>query len=127
MMGVADGDRQRIGRVGGGMGGKPRQQPSHHQLHLRLFGMAGADHGLFDPVGGIFGDRQTAFGRGQQHTPRASPSFRVEAGLRLTKLSSTAASLGQNSASTSPIWRNSRASRSASGRSLGGAATPAAI
>ena len=38
-------------------------------------------------------------------TPRATPSFRVEAGFLLTKVSSTAASSGRKRSSTSPIWR----------------------
>ena len=45
------------------------QQPLHHQLHLRLFGVTGADHGLFDEVGRIFGDRKPTLGRGEQHDP----------------------------------------------------------
>src|SRR6266852_8914363 len=40
-------------------------------------------------------------------TPRATPSFKVEAGFLLTKVSSTAASSGRKRSSTSMSWRNS--------------------
>ena len=57
MLGVADRDRQRVGRVGrrGGRGG---QQHPHHHRHLRLFRVADADDRLLDEVGGVFRDRQ---------------------------------------------------------------------
>jgi len=60
-------------------------------------------------------------------TPRATPSFRVEAGFLLTKLSSTAASSGSKRPRTSPIWRNRSTSRSASGRLPGTCSTPSAM
>ena len=50
----------------------PRQQAAHHQLHLRLLGVTGADHCLFDKVRRIFGDRKPAFGRGKQHHPASN-------------------------------------------------------
>jgi hypothetical protein len=46
-MGMADRDRQRIGSIGGAID-ETRQDSAHHQLHLRLFGMAGPDHCLLD-------------------------------------------------------------------------------
>src|SRR5882672_6118621 len=65
MVGVADGDRQRIGGIGG-LQQAARQQATHHHLDLRLLGMAGADDRLLDQVGGIFGDREPGQRRHQQ-------------------------------------------------------------
>src|SRR5271170_1725864 len=59
-------------------------------------------------------------------TPRATPSFSVEAAFLLTKLSSTAASSGRKRSSTTVSWRNKATSRSASGRSVGAWTTPSA-
>jgi hypothetical protein len=55
-MGVADGDGEGIGRVvavelGAG------QQHAHHRPDLDFLGVAGADDGLLDGVGSVFGDR----------------------------------------------------------------------
>src|SRR6185437_14202799 len=47
-------------------------------------------------------------------TPRATPSFNVEAGFLLTKVSSTAASSGAKRSSTPLSWRNRSTSRVAS-------------
>ena len=66
MVGVADCHRQRVGGVGRA-DRTTRQESPHHQLHLRLFRVAGANHRLFDQIGRVFGDRQPAFGRRQQH------------------------------------------------------------
>ena len=52
-MGVADGDGERVGGVGAAEIGL-RQQGPHHELDLRLVGMAGADHRFLDEIGGIF-------------------------------------------------------------------------
>src|SRR5271170_5138418 len=59
-------------------------------------------------------------------TPRATPSFNVEAAFLLTKLSSTAASSGRKRSRTAVSCRNSATSRSASGKSVGAWTTPSA-
>ena len=59
-------------------------------------------------------------------TPRATPSFKVEAGFLLTKVSSTAASSGRKRSMMLINWRNSATSRSAKGRSVGACTTPSA-
>ena len=43
-----------------------RQQAPHHDLHLFLAGMAGADHAFLDVVGRVFGDLQPGLRRRQQ-------------------------------------------------------------
>src|SRR6516165_4563174 len=60
-------------------------------------------------------------------TPRATPSFNVEAGLRLTKVSSTAASSGWKRSITEVICRNRETSRIARGRSVAACTAPAAM
>jgi len=87
------------------------QQPPDHHLHLLLLGVTGADDRFLDQVGRVFGHRQTALGRGGRTTPRATPSFKVEAAFLLTKVSSTAASSGWNRSSTSFNCRNSATNR----------------
>ncbi len=64
-MGVRDGDRQRVGGVGRFRLGLGQQDLQHHR-DLVLVGMAGADHGLLDLVGRVFGDRYAEH-RGRQH------------------------------------------------------------
>ena len=64
VMSVTDGDGQGIGAIGT-FEGRPRQQRAHHHLDLFLGRMAGADHGLFHKVGGVFEHRQTGQGRHQ--------------------------------------------------------------
>ncbi len=59
---VADGQRQRVGGVGGpGQLGEP-QQPGHHGADLRLVGAAAAGDGGLDLAGGVQRDRQAAPG-----------------------------------------------------------------
>src|SRR5689334_7967967 len=57
-------------------------------------------------------------------TPRATPSRKVEEGLRLTKVSSTAASSGRKRSTTAVICRKSETSRVASGWSVAAWITP---
>jgi len=56
-MGVRDGDRERIGRIGGARVGLGEQE-ADHGLDLMLLGMAHADHCLLDEVCRVFGDRK---------------------------------------------------------------------
>ena len=64
-VGVADGDRQRVGGVGDRRAGGG-QQAGDHEGDLVLVGAAGADQRLLDHLGGVFGDRE-AGGGGRQH------------------------------------------------------------
>ena len=77
---VADRHRQRVGGVGrfGLAGG---QQHLDHHLHLRLFGVADADHRLLDQVGGVFGDRQ--FHQRQRRQRRAARLAELQRRLRV--------------------------------------------
>ena len=64
-MGVGDGDRERVGRIGGARVGLG-QQEADHGLDLMLLGMAHADHRLLDEVCRIFGDRKPEKRRNQK-------------------------------------------------------------
>ena len=67
-MGVADRDGERVGGVGRCRSRSPDSRIRRTIIcDLRLVGMAGADHRFLDQVGRIFGDRQPALGRRQQH------------------------------------------------------------
>ena len=63
-MRVRDRDRQRVGGVGGFRLGL-RQQDLEHHRDLVLVGMTGADHGLLDLVGRVFGNRYAEHRRRQ--------------------------------------------------------------
>ena len=65
MIGVADGDRQRVGFIRAvelGLG----KQEADHGLDLLLFGVPGADHRLLDLVRRVFRDAQALHRRGQK-------------------------------------------------------------
>jgi hypothetical protein len=64
-MGVGDGRRQRIGRVGLRAIGV-RQEDTDHCLDLFLAGVTHADHTFFDVVGSIFGDLESGLGGGKK-------------------------------------------------------------
>ena len=68
MMGVGNGDGQRVGRVGTGDldAGK---QPLDHRVDLDLLGIAVADHRFLDQPSGIFADVEPAARRAQQGDP----------------------------------------------------------
>ena len=68
MVGVGDGDGQRVGGVGAGDGGAG-QQALDHRVDLRLFGIAVADHRFLDQPRGIFADLEPAARGAQQHDP----------------------------------------------------------
>ena len=126
MMRVADGDGQRVGRVGAlEVGGG--QQGLDHQLHLALFGMAGADDGFLDQVGGIFADRQPAQSRRHQRHAARLPELQRRAraggdeGLLDRRLVGRVVRR-----CTPPRPRCSAASRSASDPSTGGVMVPQA-
>ena len=120
-MGVADRDRQRVGGVRArrrrsrAAGGAPSSRP------------APCRHGRRRPPissPGWRSIRRPAAARSagaSSTTPRAWPSFRVEAGFLLTKVSSTAASSGRIALDhrDEPV-DTAATSRSASGRSVGG-------
>ena len=61
MVGVGDGDRQRVGGVGAGCVAA-RQQDFQHRRDLPFLGMPCPDDRLLDQVRGIFGDRQPSQG-----------------------------------------------------------------
>ena len=63
---VRDGNGKRIGGIGAG-DARAWQQAFDHRLHLRLVGAANADNGLFHQPRGIFGDREAAACRREQH------------------------------------------------------------
>lgn len=58
-MGVANGGRQRIRRIGSQIPSQAQQAPNH-VLYLILISAAGADHGQLDRPGRVFGHRQAA-------------------------------------------------------------------
>ena len=73
-MGVRDRAGERVGGIGGFEMHRGKQAP-HHGLHLRLVGMADADHGFLDVVGRIFGDFQPRLRRGQKRNRARVPQF----------------------------------------------------
>ena len=93
MMRATNGDGERVGGVGRDVA-RLRQQAADHEGDLRLVGRPGADDGLLDLGGRKFSDLELR--RGQRSESRATrrPSSRVERGLMLTNVSSTAASCG---------------------------------
>ena len=93
-MGMADGHRQRVGGVGHDLA-TARQQEADHHRHLLLGGVAGPGHGALDLLGGIFVHGEAGMARGQQHHAAGVAELEDESGLRLTTVSSTAASAGR--------------------------------
>ena len=67
MIGVADGDGQGVGVVGGRLGA--RQQHGDHGRHLSLVRAAGSHDGFFDQTRGVFAHGQTG-ARRRQHGRR---------------------------------------------------------
>src|SRR5690606_36528790 len=68
MMGMANGDRKRVCRVGA-VGAAARQQDAHHCGNLVLLGMPGPDNRLLDLVRGVLGDRQSGLGGCEPRNP----------------------------------------------------------
>ena len=67
MVGVGDGDGQRVGGVGAG-DLRAGEEAHDHRMDLRFLGAAGADHGLLDQPGSIFADGEAgAGGGGEDH------------------------------------------------------------
>ena len=56
-----------IGKLTGRVELHRGKKVSHHGLHLPLVGMSDADDGFLDVVGGIFGNCQTRFCRGEEN------------------------------------------------------------
>src|SRR5260370_24321213 len=79
MMRVRDGDRERVGGVGGFWFGLRQQNLQHHQ-NLVLVGVASADHGLLHLVRGVFRNRYPEHRRRQHcNTPRLAELQRGDA------------------------------------------------
>jgi hypothetical protein len=67
---MGDRHRERVGGVGRADLTGRKQYFDHHR-DLGLFGMTGADDGLLDDIGGIFGDRKAEQGgRGERNAAR---------------------------------------------------------
>ncbi len=66
VMGVGDGDGERVGRVGAG-DLHSRQEALDHGVDLRLLRAAGADHRLLDQPRRIFADRDGQAGGGEEN------------------------------------------------------------
>ena len=65
-MGMADRDRQGIGRIGA-VDNAARKQMADHGVDLSFIRMPHAHHGFLDLVGRIFGDGKPVIGGRQQH------------------------------------------------------------
>lgn len=65
MMSMTDGNRQGVGGISAGQGGKPQQHPDH-VLHLSLFRLTIAHYGSFDFLGAVVMNPQTIL-HGRNH------------------------------------------------------------
>jgi len=65
MVGVGDGDGERVGRVGA-LDLHARKQALDHKVDLRFLRRAGADDGFLDEARGIFADGEPGAGGGHQ-------------------------------------------------------------
>ena len=92
MMGMADGDRQRVGGVGGGL--DAGQQRPTIIATWRLSAWPRRSPTFLTRLAAYSNTGRPARAGASSATPRAGPSFRVDPGLMLTKVSSTAASVG---------------------------------
>ena len=80
MVGVGDGDSERVGGVGAG-DLHARQQPLDHGMDLRLLGAAGPDHRLLDQPGGIFADADPRLRGGEQDDAARLAELQRRAGI----------------------------------------------
>ena len=78
MIGMADGDRKRVGFVGA-LHPRLGQQEADHRLDLPLLGVARAGHRLLDQVRRILGDQQPAHCRRQQRHAARLPELQRRA------------------------------------------------